>query len=480
MNGMDLHHLENLHLAAALLLVGMAMGISKFLHLSMEKDFFVASLRTTVQLVAAGFILRWIFQGQSLAMNFVVLILMTGVAAQAVVSRLNVRTWKSYVLVLVTLIGSVWSVGLSVLALFFGAEALMKTSFFIPFMGVALGNALSGISLAFVGFERSQQADRAEIETFKALGADSLESCHRIYREILRSSLLPILNGMTIVGVVSLPGVMAGQVIGGVDPMMAARFQIVVMFMLLLTAVIGVLLALGLCHSTMMPEWVVKKISPWTFLEEGWVFLCGPSGVGKSRLLKSLAGLDCTHIRKRIHESHPEMIRQCPRGRVVYLSQQPQFTPGSVYENLLLPFKFKSNQGLRYDPELISQLLKEIGLAEDILQKEAARLSGGERQTIALIRGLQLRPRILFLDEPTSALDSVRTANVENLLNHWRTKESCSLVMVTHNMEQKNRLAEKTLSLGFDGVMSSKTEQLSDVNESTGGLGPLIPKGVSK
>lgn len=433
--------------AAAGIFVVLSVVLSKLLRLDSEKDFLVAAIRTTVQLIAIGYVLRWIFQGNSLAINMVVLFVMTAAAAQAVTARLRRASWKMYGCAFLTLVVSTWPLGLLALALFFSPKALSQTAFFVPFMGVLLGNTLSAVSLVFLGTQRVRSEGFLEIETLRALGATPLEACRRLYRETFKHSVTPILNGMTVVGLVSLPGVMAGQVIGGVDPLLAARFQILIMFLILLTTVVAASVALFLYHFWFMPRWLTMGSKKRGFLipsGEKWA-LMGPSGVGKSRLLKSMVGLDLEDI-SLTAQRNSSLIWTDENRPVVYLHQKPHFVPGSVEENLRYPFQFKKHRASKYNRAFTKHFLTYFEIPLEILKRDALTLSGGEGQLIHLLRTLQFGPRVLFLDEPTASLDPERTERLEAFLTDWVSGGARSLVMITHQKDQSRRFASKVMS----------------------------------
>jgi len=439
-----------LQIAGASVLIFLAIGISKFFKLNLGKDLFIASVRTTLQLIAVGYVLRWLLHENSISTNLITLLVMTLVAAQAIHSRLKEKTWKIYFASFLALIGSVWPLGLISIAVFFGGTAFQESLFFIPFIGVLMGNALSAISLSFVGLERARRESLLEVETFKALGAKPFEACHRLYSEILRSALTPIINGMTVVGVVSLPGVMAGQLIGGVDPLIAARFQILVMFLVAFTAMSGSLLAVFLNHFFMMPSWLLQKTAAlkFDFKSAEKVLLQGPSGVGKSRLLKSLVGLDVTTVRENLKLAQGLNLENAEANTAMYIPQKAYFIPGTALVNLKKPFEFKNHADEAFDLNFIKSSLQILGLSEDILGKNAMTLSGGESQVIHLLRSLQLKPQILFLDEITAALDPQRAEMLELYLSQWvLAKDGRSLVYISHRKDQARGFATKTLNL---------------------------------
>lgn len=434
----------------AFALVLAAIALSRFLKLDLEKDFFVASLRTTLQLLAVGFVLRWILGSDSLAVNLTALLVMSVAASQAVSSRLKEKTFRIFLAVQAAVLVGVWPMGLAFLGVIFGESAYTKAALFIPFMGVLLGNALSAVSLTFLGLERIRSENLLEVETFLALGATPFEACKRLYRDLLRHSLTPILNAMTIVGVVSLPGVMAGQLLGGVDPMSAARTQILVMLLVLITAMLGSITALALFHSHFMPSWMHQRDKTCTLriADCRQLALSGPSGSGKSRLLKSMTGLDDENIQKDFFSRFPLASREPVTGRQIYLHQKPHFVPGTVEENLLWPLRFRANAGCLGDESSILKHLQSLGISPAVLRQSATTLSGGESQMIHLLRCLLINPEILFLDEPTASMDSQRVALVEKLLNEWvAEKDQRRFVIITHSVEQIRRICTGVLDL---------------------------------
>lgn len=442
-------HFGHWQILGAFVFILMAIGLSHFFKLNLGKDIFIASLRTTVQLIAVGYVLRWLLHSDSLLTNILTLLVMTLVAAQASYSRLKEKTWRIYLASFTAILVSVWPLGFLTIQLFFGGEAFLQSLFFIPFMGVLMGNALSSISLSFVGLERARRESLLEIETMKALGASPFEACHRLYSEILRNALTPMINGMTVVGIVSLPGVMSGQLIGGVDPLLAARFQILVMFMITFTAMLGALAATWITHFYFMPLWLLQKPEGlcFQFSPGEKVLLRGPSGVGKSRLLKSLVGLDVADFHKHLEMSAGLGFDKIDTNLVMYVPQKAFFIPGTVLENLQHPLQFKKHQGEKLDLEFFEKNVVKLGMTSELLQKNAMTLSGGEAQIIHLLRSLQFNPKVLLLDEITAALDNERTLAVESFLKDWvAARADRRLIFISHRQEQGVSLATRTLT----------------------------------
>jgi putative ABC transport system permease protein len=110
---------------------------------------------------------------------------------------------------------------------------------FIPLLGMIIGNSLNGISLSLDRFLGACANERRRIESRLALGATPNEAVQPIVREAIRTGMIPMMNAMAIVGVVSLPGMMTGQLLAGADPMDAVLYQIVVMYMIAAAVALG-------------------------------------------------------------------------------------------------------------------------------------------------------------------------------------------------------------------------------------------------
>jgi putative ABC transport system ATP-binding protein len=184
-------------------------------------------------------------------------------------------------------------------------------------------------------------------------------------------------------------------------------------------------------------------------IEPGATAVLGPSGSGKStllRLLDRLADPDEGTVRFRgddVRSLDPLELRR----RAVLVPQLPAPVPGSVADNV------------RYGPGLIGRdvepegYLTAAGLDASFAERDAARLSVGERQRVMLARALALEPDVLLLDEPTAALDEAAKAGVERALEGLRGRSGLSIVLVTHERAQAERLAERVVSLR-DGALA--------------------------
>jgi UDP-glucose/iron transport system ATP-binding protein len=161
--------------------------------------------------------------------------------------------------------------------------------------------------------------------------------------------------------------------------------------------------------------------------------ITGPSGSGKSTLLKLLGSLisatsgNLQYQNQSIQGFNPIEYR----SKVILIGQKPFLVNGSVRDNMLIPFELKVNKDKHPIGDEFKIYLNRFGLSDEYLNMDAAKLSGGEGQRVALARGLALQPETLLLDEPTSALDLASESKVVQYLNG--IKADTSIVIVTHS-----------------------------------------------
>ncbi|MGE0785369.1 MAG: iron export ABC transporter permease subunit FetB [Sandaracinaceae bacterium] len=234
--------------AAPIDLVQLALGavfvlvaglVSLVMRLGLEKQLAIASARTVLQLGAVGYVLGWVFALGSPYVVGAVLLVMVIAAAWASVSRSSrayprARSTAFAVLLVVSLTTTLGATRLIV-----GAEGWFTPQYVIPLLGMVLGNALTGISLCLDELLRALDEGRAKVETELALGATRWEAARGPLREAVRRGMIPMINAMMVVGLVSLPGMMTGQILEGADPQQAVRYQILVMFMLAGASALG-------------------------------------------------------------------------------------------------------------------------------------------------------------------------------------------------------------------------------------------------
>ena len=219
-----------LFMAAALLSVNVA--LSAAMRLGLTRDLLVGTLRMTVQLALVGLVLEWIFQTSQPLLILLMAVIMASLAGVAAVQRTNRRFpgvwWNSLVVISTSafLVTGAAVTGILKVAPWYDPQYL------IPLLGMVLGNALTGISLGLDRMLDGCVRNRNWIETMLSHGATHWEAAHEEIRQALRTGMIPTVNAMMIMGIVSLPGMMTGQILAGAAPMDAVRYQMVIMFMI--------------------------------------------------------------------------------------------------------------------------------------------------------------------------------------------------------------------------------------------------------
>ena len=183
--------------------------------------------------------------------------------------------------------------------------------------------------------------------------------------------------------------------------------------------------------------------------------IIGPSGCGKSTLLKAINRMlelekdaevtGSIHLNgKDIHAIPAEDLRR----RVGMVFQTPTPFPMSIYKNMTYAPQYFGVRGKQKLDAMVQEKLVETGLWEEVkdeLHKSALKLSGGQQQRLCIARALTAEPEILLLDEPCSALDVKSTQTIEELL--LKLKERYTIVIVTHNLFQARRIADRCVFL---------------------------------
>jgi putative ABC transport system permease protein len=222
--------IDNGQLGLAALLILINLGLSMGLQLQLEKQLWIASVRMTVQLLLIGYLLKWIFTLQSPWLVLTVTVIMALMAGQSAIARTKRRYrgmfWNSFVSIFASsaLILGITTVGI------IRVDPWYNPQYLIPIAGMVLGNSLTGASLGLERLTEDLTVRRDQIEALLALGATRWEAAHQSIQEALRTGMIPTINSMMVMGIVSLPGMMTGQIIAGASPTDAVRYQIVVIF----------------------------------------------------------------------------------------------------------------------------------------------------------------------------------------------------------------------------------------------------------
>jgi len=218
-------------LALAAVLMVAVTGAAFAVGVNMIKENLIATARATVQLTVVGLILGYVFALDHWYGVVGALAIMTTIASLTAGQRVDKALGQlaplfTLVLAVVTAVALIYVTQVTI-----GLHSV-RARYLIPLGGMILGNAMTAGTLAASRFVDELRGGREGIEAALALGASPAQATQRFLRQAFLAGVTPVLNAMLIVGIVKMPGIMTGQMLGGADPMIAAKYQLVVMFML--------------------------------------------------------------------------------------------------------------------------------------------------------------------------------------------------------------------------------------------------------
>lgn len=179
-------------------------------------------------------------------------------------------------------------------------------------------------------------------------------------------------------------------------------------------------------------------------LEKGKITgITGPNGCGKSTLLNIISGLDEAYEGQVSYDGKPLGRREI--DHMTHVFQKPYLFKRTVEENISYPLKLRKI-GAKERTTRVDDLIRALEI-EDLREKRADRLSGGESQKVALARGLVFNPELLLLDEPTSNIDPESIKILEREILRFNRERGATVIIVTHNLEQAERLCHNILYL---------------------------------
>jgi putative ABC transport system permease protein len=243
--------LSYIDLALASLFLFLNGAFSVWLRLGLEKQLLIAASRMIVQLFMVGLVLKAVFAVASPWLTLLIAMIMIGFAGREIWVRQQRR------------LRGLWGFGIgatammtagSIVTLFallfqIQPEPWWSPRFALPLFGMILGNTMTGVSLGLDTLHTTLHRERRAIEARLLLGYTRYEAVSPFLRQSLRSGFMPIINSMSATGVVALPGMMTGQILSGVEPGEAVKYQLLVMFL------IGGATGLGVLGATLASVW---------------------------------------------------------------------------------------------------------------------------------------------------------------------------------------------------------------------------------
>lgn len=224
-----------------------AIVLVRWQRLGLEWMLCVATGRTVLQLLAVGYVLAVVFAWRTPWSVLAVLLAMTTVATVVARNRIGKQFKGLLPVVASTLLTSTTITILYTISVIIRPEIWYEPRYIIPLTGIVLGNAMNTASIAGDRFASSLQRHRIEIETHLSLGATPEQAIATYRQEAIKAGLIPTINLMMVVGIVTLPGIITGQLLSGAEPLNAALYQMLIIFMLAFTNILtSILIIAGL------------------------------------------------------------------------------------------------------------------------------------------------------------------------------------------------------------------------------------------
>lgn len=230
--------------AAALVLVGVAVGISVWQHLAVEVDMGMAAARSFVQLTAVGYVIKLLFDADNLGFTFLLIGVMALVGALTARRRARKVPGAFVPLLIALVLAGATTLALVVVLGVFDAKA----RFLVPVGGMVIGNAMTAAAVALNRLGDEVASSAWEIEATLSLGATAAQAMRPILRRSLRSGLIPLIDQTKTTGLVTFPGIMVGSLLAGAAPIQAVRLQLVILYILLGAVSIAALTSMTLAY----------------------------------------------------------------------------------------------------------------------------------------------------------------------------------------------------------------------------------------
>ncbi len=219
-------------LMLALLFILVAQASSFIYHLGLNRDITVGTLRTFAQLFLMGYVLTFILKSSSMWLTLALFIVMVVSAMFIIKGRVKEHQIPYIIPTFLTMFISYLATALFVSGLVIGVTPWWEPRYFIPAGGMVIGNSMSALAISLERLFRDMRQQKEVVEMKLSLGANYREASSDIFKNAVTAGMIPSINAMMGVGLVFIPGMMSGQILAGTDPLIAIRYQIVVMLML--------------------------------------------------------------------------------------------------------------------------------------------------------------------------------------------------------------------------------------------------------
>jgi len=252
-------HVSVGQVAATLALVALAAAVSFWRKADLERDIGVATIRSFVQLTAIGYVIKLIFEADTIWLVFALLAVMVFFGALTARGRAK-KVPGAFRPLLIALAAA----GTSTLGLVVALGVFEPTArYLVPVGGMVIGNAMTASAVALNRLGDEMSDSRARIEATLALGATAEEAAQPIVRRALRSGMITLVDSTKTTGLIFFPGTMVGMLLAGANPTDAVRLQLILLYTLLGSVAIAALVATTLAYRNFFtPAQQLRELEP--------------------------------------------------------------------------------------------------------------------------------------------------------------------------------------------------------------------------
>jgi putative ABC transport system permease protein len=234
------------HVAATTVLIMAAGACSLYLRLGLGRDLLVGTLRTFLQLFLLGYVLKIVFDIRNPWVILTLFAFMIIFAAMTITGRVKEKRIPYFLPVLASIFLSYAIMNLFTMAVIIQVKPWYQPMYFIPIGGMIIGNSMNALAIAINSWFEGIKKDRDRIELYLSLGGSPSESTSANYAESVKAGMIPSINALMTVGVVFIPGMMTGQILAGIDPFIAIKYQIVIMLLLVGSTALSTVVTLNI------------------------------------------------------------------------------------------------------------------------------------------------------------------------------------------------------------------------------------------
>lgn len=263
MNTADIS-IPNLVIGLCLLLIPIAVHI--YYNTGQAKSITLSAIRMVVQLFLVGFYLKYLFEWNNAWINIVWLLIMVGVCSIEMIGRVELNKKIFLPGIYASILFAVFVVIMYFLRFVVQLDYLFESRYFIPICGSLMGNILGSNVLGLNALFQGLSTGERYYHYMLCNGANREEATRPFIRSTLHTAFTPTIASMAVMGLVSMPGTLVGQILGGSSPNVAIRYQIMIMVLHLVCSTISIVLVLNIAihqsldgYGLLRPETFTKK-----------------------------------------------------------------------------------------------------------------------------------------------------------------------------------------------------------------------------